>query len=82
MGVLPSCLKPRVARLRARRQSHAEDAAYGIGRVHAQRVSDDEHAQDEGGNGADLVGEALDEFPARQLHPLPGDGPRAGGEEA
>jgi hypothetical protein len=43
-----------VAGFQARRQLHAEDASYGIGRVHAQHVGDDEHAQDERGDGAGL----------------------------
>jgi hypothetical protein len=54
-GVLPSCPEPRVAGFQARRQLHAEDASYGIGRVHAQHVGDDEHAQDERSDGAGLA---------------------------
>lgn len=43
---------------------------YGIGRVHAQHMSDEERAQDERGDGSGLVGEALDE----QRPPLPTGG--------
>lgn len=61
-------------------RSHAEHAAYDIGRVQAQHPGNDGRAQDERGDAAGLVGEALDELLAGQLHQLPGPGPRAGGD--